>query len=217
MSFFSGSPAEYEQVSNLTRSQLKNQKDLERSSRGAFTDVGNYYRSNLSNNPQDFQAFAAPDIRRFNEQTIPNLAEQFAGMGAGGLSSSGFQNAAIGAGTDLQERLANLRASIRQNAASGMQNMAQSSLNPHTQYQMTNPGSEGFLSSFASGLGGAIPGAAMGFLTGGPPGAVAGAATGASQGFGQSSPYGKQGIPSPSPSGYKGSFGAVPNFAQGYV
>lgn len=186
MSFFTGSPAEYEQVSNLTGSQLKNQRDLERSTRGGFTDVANYYRGNLSDNPADFQAFAAPEMRRFNEQIIPDLAEQFAG--AGSLSSSGFRNAAVGAGTDLSERLAMLRANLRQNSAQGLQGLSQSSLNPHTQYQMTDQGSQGFLSSFGQGLGAAIPG----FLAGGPGGGLA--ALGSSlfgNNFGQSSPYGK--------------------------
>lgn len=180
MSFFSGSPAEYEQVSNLTRSQLKNQKDLERSTRGGFSDVANYYRGNLSDNPADFQAFAAPEMRRFNEQIIPGLSEQFAGMGAGGLSSSGFRNAAVGAGTDLSERLASIRAGLRQNAAQGLQGLSQASLNPHTSYQMTDPGSQGLFGSIGQGLGAAIPG----FLSGGGFGGMFG------QGFGQSSPYG---------------------------
>lgn len=190
MSFFTGSPAQYDQVSNLTPSQLKNQKDLERSTRGGFSDVSNYYRSNLSQDPADFQAYAAPEMRRYNEQIVPDLAEQFAGMGAGNLSSSGFRNAAVGAGTDLSERLASIRANLRQNAAQGLQSLSQSSLTPHSQYQQTDPGSQGFLGSFGSGLGGAIPGAAMGFLTGGPAGAAVGAAGGFAQGFGQSSPYG---------------------------
>jgi hypothetical protein len=214
MSFFTGSPAEYEQVSNLTPSQLKLQKERERASRGAFNQARNYYSGLLSDNSADMQAFAAPELRRFNEQTVPGLAEQFAGMGAGGLSSSGFRNAAVGAGTDLSERLASMRANLRQNAAAGLQGLAGGALTPHSQYQMTNPGSEGFLSNVASGIGGAIPG----FLMGGPAGAAAGFAGGlfgggggggGSGAFGQSSPYGKQGG-----GGYQGSFGQLPNFCQ---
>lgn len=183
MSFFTGSPAEYEQVSNLTPGQLRIQKERERASRGAFQDVGNYYRSNLSDNPADFQAFAAPELRQFNEQIIPGLAEQFAGMGAGALSSSGFRNAAVGAGTDLSERLGALRANLRQNSAQGLQGLATGALTPHTTLQQTSQGSEGVL----NGLVGALPSIAAGFFTGGPPGAGVAALTNL---FGKTSPYG---------------------------
>lgn len=185
MSFFTGSPAEYEQVSNLTPSQMRLQNERERASKGAFQDVGNYYRSNLSDNPADFAAFAAPEMRQFREQTIPDLAEQFAGMGAGNLSSSGFRNAAVGAGTDLSERLAYLRANLRQNSAQGLQGMATGALTPHTSLQQTSQGSEGVL----SGLAGVLPSIAAGFLTGGPGGAGIAGNLG-SNFFGKSSPYG---------------------------
>jgi hypothetical protein len=193
MSFFTGSPAEYEQISNLTPQQLKLEKERRMASKGGFGEVRNYYSNLLSDDSADFNAFAAPEMRRYNEQIIPDLAEQFAGMGSGALSSSGFRNAAVSAGTDLSERLAAIRAGLRQNAASGLQNLAQSSLTPHSQYQMTNPGSEGFLSGVSSGIGSAIPGAISGFLTGGPPGAFAGAGLGFMGGFGKSSPYGTGG------------------------
>jgi len=186
--FFTGSPAEYEQVSNLTPSQLKQQKQLQaagkgRGAGGAFGESADYWRDILSNDPAAFQAFEAPQQRQFNEQIIPDLAEQFAGMGAGGLSSSGFRNAAVGAGTDLSERLASMRAGLRQNAASNLFNVGQAGLQQHSQYQQTNPGSQGFLSNVASGIGAAIPGA----IAGGIPGALA---SGFSNIFGKSSPYG---------------------------
>lgn len=184
---FGGSSAQYEQVSNLTPSQLRIQNERERASRGAFNEVGNYYRSNLGNTPQDFQAFAAPELRQFHEQTIPGLAEQFAGMGAGALSSSGFRNAAVSAGTDLSERLGALRANLRQNAAQGLQGLATGALTPHTFYQQTQPGGE----SFFGGLAQQLPAVAAGFLTGGPAGGgLAALGSLGSSLFGKTSPYG---------------------------
>ena len=213
--FFTGTPAEYEQVSNLTPSQLKQQKQLQKAGRGrgaggAFGESADYWRDILSNKPEAFSAFEAPQQRQFQEQIIPDLAEQFAGMGAGNLSSSGFRNAAVSAGTDLSERLANLRAGLRQNAAQSLFGVGQAGLTPHTSYQQTNPGSEGFLSNVASGLGSAIPGAISGFMMGGPAGAAVGGGAGFLSGaFGKSSPYGNQ-----SNSGYQGSFGQLPSFGQ---
>lgn len=178
--FFEGTPAEYEQVSNLTPSQLRIKKEQERSLRGAPTQVADYYRGLLGNDSTDFQAFAAPEMRQFQEDIIPGLAEQFAGMGAGGLSSSGFRNAAVQAGTDLSERLANLRAQLRQNAAQGLSGLTSQALTPHTQYQQTQAGSEGFLSqalpAVATAAGTAFGGPAGGFI--------------ANQMFGKSNPYG---------------------------
>ena len=60
----------------------------------------------------------APYLRQFQEKTIPGLAEQFSGAGAGGQSSSAFQQALGASGSDLQERLAALGMGQQQNALS---------------------------------------------------------------------------------------------------
>lgn len=191
--FLTGTPEVREQVSNLTPSQMRNQKQLERAGRrrgagGAFGDSADYYRDLLSNNSADFDSFAAPEMRRFNEQIIPDLAEQFAGMGSGALSSSGFRNAAVGAGADLSERLGAIRAQLRQQGAAGLTNIGQMGLTPHSQWQTTQPGSEGFLSQIAPAVG-----TAAGAYFGGPIGASIGNMAGNwISGKGQSSPYGNQ-------------------------
>ena len=148
--FFTGSPSKYENVPNL----LPNQEPLQQQqvnaamgpgAGGAFGDAADYYRNNLSDNPADFNAFAAPEMRRYNEEIVPGLSEQFAGMGAGGLSSSGFRNAQVQGATDLSERLGALRANLRMNSAQGLQNIGQAGLNPYSQNVMTEQGTEGFL------------------------------------------------------------------------
>ena len=116
---------------------------------GAFGQSADYFRQILEDNPELMQQFYAPEQRRFQQETIPGLAEQFAGMGSGALSSSGFRNAAVQAGTDLQERLANIRAQLKQNAASGLAGLGQVGLGNYSQDVMTQPGSQGFLSSVA--------------------------------------------------------------------
>lgn len=184
--FFTGSPAEYEQVSNLTPQQLKLERERRRASKGAFGQSGDYWRNMLSDDPSAFAAFEAPAQRQFNEQIIPDLAEQFAGMGSGGLSSSGFRNSAISAGADLSERLAAMRAGLRENAASNLYNLGQSALQPHTQYQQTDPGSQGILGGLASGIGGALPG----MLSSGISNFLGGGNKGGAGQFGTTSPYG---------------------------
>jgi len=160
MGFWNGEPATVENVSNLRGYQEGLHRQSTRAAQGrgaggAFGDVADYYRNQLSDNPSDMQAFAAPEMRRFNEQVIPGLAEQFAGMGSGALSSSGFRNAAVGAGTDLSERLGAIRANLRQQSAQGLMGVGQQGLQSYTT-QHTNPGTEGFGSQVI----GAITGAA---------------------------------------------------------
>lgn len=158
---------------------------------GGFGDAADYYRDLLSNDSQTMNQLSAPEMRQFNEEIIPGLSEQFAGMGSGGLSSSGFRNAAVNAGTDLSERLGALRAQLRAQGAQSFQNLSQGALNPVME-NIHRPATGGFLQSAAPAVGTAI-GAAIG----GPLGAAAGGFLGnmTSNAFnpsqkGTSSPYG---------------------------
>lgn len=119
---------------------------------GAFGQSADYYRNLLSNSPQDMQQFEAPEMRRFNEDIIPGLSEQFAGMGSGGLSSSGFRNAAVNAGTDLSERLGAMRANLRQSGAAGLQNIGQAGLGQFNE-NILRPATGGLIGGMAGGLG----------------------------------------------------------------
>jgi len=57
-----------------------------------------------------YQDFEQPYLTEFNEQTLPRLAEQFAGGAQGGaLSSSGFAQALGGAAAGLKSNLAGLK------------------------------------------------------------------------------------------------------------
>lgn len=204
--FFTGTPEKYEQRSTLGKEQQPLYKQMLAASQGkgaggAFGESADYYRDLLSDDSQTANAMFAPEMRRFNEQIVPDLAEQFAGMGSGGLSSSGFRNAAVGAGTDLSERLGSIRAQLRQQGAQGLSNLGNQSLQNYNEYYQSDPGSQGFLSQAAP-----LIGTAVGAFAGGPTGAAMGAQAANSM-FGKSSPYGNQGQ-----SGYQGSFGQLPKF-----
>lgn len=184
---------QYKKISLLRPNQeglqaQQSQAAMGKNAGGAFGNAADYYYDLLSNDSNTFNKFAAPEMRRFNEDIIPGLSEQFAGMGAGGLSSSGFRNAAVGAGTDLSERLGALRAQLRQQGAQGLQNLGQGALSTYDEnvYEQPKPG---FLESLAPAAGGL----AGSFL--GPIGAAAGQGIGSMFGNwfnskGQSSPYG---------------------------
>ena len=173
-----GTEGKFLQKSKLGPEQMGSYNQLQGASQGmgaggAFGDSADYYRGLLSNNSEDFNAFAAPEMRRFNEQTIPGIAEQFAGMGSGGLSSSGFRNASINAGTDLSERLGAIRAQLRQQGAQGLMNIGQQSLGDYNQNFYQEPQDSGLLGGIGSALGGLagsfIPGVgtALGAAAGG--------------------------------------------------
>lgn len=158
--FFTGSPEKRENVSLLTKGQqgLHNQlvnAGMNPGAGGAFGGAADYYRNLLSDQSQDYNAFAAPALRQYNEEIVPGLSEQFAGMGAGGLSSSGFRNAQIQGATDLAERLGQLRAQLRQQGAAGLANIGQMGLNPVSQNMVTQAGSPGLLGAVAPAFGNA--------------------------------------------------------------
>ena len=74
-----------------------------------------FLQSLLSNEPGAFDAFEAPYIQQFNQQTAPGIAERFAGMGtgAGASSSSALNNSLAQAGAGLQNQLASLRGNLQ--------------------------------------------------------------------------------------------------------
>lgn len=159
--FFTGTPEKHKRVSTLRPEQEDLYNQLQSASQGpgaggAFGDAADYYRNLLSDNPEDFNAFAAPEMRRFNEDIVPGLAEQFAGMGSGGLSSSGFRNSVTGAGADLSERLGALRAQLRQSGAAGLQNIGNAGLQNFSQDVVSQQGTPGLLGMAAPAIGNAI-------------------------------------------------------------
>lgn len=184
MAFFTGSPEIRKNVSSLQKQQKPIFNQLTNAAQqgegGAFGKASDYYSGLLSDENQDYNDFSAPALRQYQEDIVPGLSEQFAGMGAGGLSSSGFRNAQIQGATDLSERLGSLRAQLRQQGAQGLQNIGQLGLGDYSQPTTTQQGTQGFLSQIAPAAGSAI-GAAIGSY-GGPAGIAAGATAGNSFG-----------------------------------
>lgn len=172
--FLTGTPEKHERKPTLLDQQMPLAEQLWAAGMGpgaggAFGTAADYYRDLMSDDSTTAQAMFAPEQRRFNEEIIPGLSEQFAGMGAGGLSSSGFTNAAVNAGTDLSERLGAIRANLRSQGAAGLAGIGQAGLGNYSQDVMTEPGSQGFLGQIAPAIG-----TAAGAYFGGPAGAAAG-------------------------------------------
>jgi hypothetical protein len=160
-----GKPERNYQQSLLSQEQQPNLSSLlqalkGRGAEGAFGQSADYYRDLLDPNSQTFSAMSDPEMRRFREQIVPDLAEQFSGHG--GIGSSGFRNAALGAGADLSERLGAIRASLRQQAAQGLTGLGQLGLGQY-QENIHRPETFGLLGSAFEGAGkaaGAVAGRA---------------------------------------------------------
>lgn len=79
---------------------------------------GNEWLQNLFSDPNFFKSFEAPLMRQFEEETIPGLANRFAGMGSGGsLGSTSFRNALGREASTLHEKIASLRGGLQQTGA----------------------------------------------------------------------------------------------------
>lgn len=167
--FLTGTPEKRKNVSTLRPEQegLYNQAvnaGKGSGAGGAFGQSADYYRNLLSDNSADYNAFAAPQMRQYNEDIVPGISEQFAGMGSGGLSSSGFRNAQVQGGVDLSERLGQIRANLRQAGAQGLQNIGQTGLQNYSQNMVTQPGTQGALPGILGATGTAFGGPALGAL-----------------------------------------------------
>lgn len=87
---------------------------------------GQNWLQSMFNDPEFFNSFEAPLQRQFNEQTVPDLANRFAGMGSGGsLGSTGFRNQLAREGSNLSTNIAALRGGMQQNAIPQMLGYAQ--------------------------------------------------------------------------------------------
>jgi hypothetical protein len=82
----------------------------------------------------NFDAYAEPALRTFNERIAPGIAERYTALGAGSQRSSAFQNRLAEEGSNLSRDLAESYAQRRQGQATDLIN---TSLTPqyHTQYE----------------------------------------------------------------------------------
>lgn len=185
MGFWTGNKDQISQQSTLDKGQQGLLSSLLQMLQGQQGQGGNYQQSQdylgrmISGSGEDYERFAAPFKTQFEQQTLPGIAERFAGLGGGlgggTMGSSGFAQALGGAGTQFQSNLANLYAQIQQQAAGQamgqFNNLAGMGLGTRAFENIYQPGSTGALGGMLSGLGqGLGTGLGMGIgggLTGG--------------------------------------------------
>jgi hypothetical protein len=125
--------------------------------KGAFGDLfGNF-------NKEEFEkGVAQPEIKRFQQDVLPQLIHKF--IGSGNTNSSSFRKALTRGGADLSSKLAELlyqaQQGQKQNQLAGL-NLAQGTKQFENIFQ---PGQEGLVSKFTGGLGKGLGSAAGGGL-----------------------------------------------------
>lgn len=146
----------YKKVSNFDKTQqgLYNQMGRALGQGGGFQNAFGALQGYLDPNSQAYGDFEAPYRTQFNEQTLPMIAERFAGAGAnsGALSSSGFGQALGGAGAQFESNLAGLKEQMRRASIGDILGQYQNFLGQKPyHYREQGPGA---LSSIFSSLGG---------------------------------------------------------------
>ncbi len=114
--FLLGKKGQMGQISTLTPEQQQRLSNIMGMGDRLMPGAENLLSGLLSGSPEALQAYQQPAIDQFQQQIAPSIAERFAGMGAGGLSSGAFNRAMTGAGANLATDLAAQRASLQQNA-----------------------------------------------------------------------------------------------------
>ena len=119
-----GQPGEFQKIPTMSPEQQQLLSKL-LSLLGGEGQLGGGYEEGLSSlmelmdpSAASQQRFAQPYLEQFEQETVPGIAERFAGMGAqgGALSSSGFGQALGAAGSGLQTQLAGLKSQLQRGA-----------------------------------------------------------------------------------------------------
>ena len=153
MSWLFGSSPQMQQTNRFTPQQQQYQNQLVEGLQRPSSEALNYIMQILSSDPELMAQFEEPYKMQFEQETLPGIAERFAGMGTGGaLGSSAFQQTLGRAGKELSTQLAALRGGLKQNALQGLQGF-QSPAFAQQRENLYQPGTLGLLPGLAQGAG----------------------------------------------------------------
>lgn len=132
---------------------------------GGYGQAMDVLRQFLDPSSQAYQSFADPYMREFEQQTIPGLAERFAGAGAqgGALSSSGFGQALSSAGSNLQSNLVSMKTGLMRQSAGDIFGEYNRALGQQPFGYTQNPGKQGMAAQLIAALVKAFAGGGGGF------------------------------------------------------
>lgn len=154
LDFLFGKKEKTEQIPTFTPQQTRLQKDINRNLRQSLPGAFEYLNQLLSGSPEAFEAFEAPHLRAFEEETIPTIAERFSALN--GQRSSAFGQQLGKAGGALQENLAAQKAGLRQSAIPQLQGFLGAGMQPSFE-NIFRPATPGFAQTGAQSLASALP------------------------------------------------------------
>ena len=150
---FFGTSGGMEQLTRFTPQQMQMFSQLLGGLGGAQSSGMDFLTQLLSGDEGAFAKFEDPFKRQFQQETVPGIAERFAGAGThGATSSSGMQQSMAQAGKELTESLGSLRGNLQQNALSQLQGMMGMGFQPTFENIYKQP-TMGMFGGLASGLG----------------------------------------------------------------
>lgn len=163
--FLFGNPDEYQQLPTMNRGQQKRLNRLggqiDELQGGGYGDAMSILQQYLDPQSDIYRNFEQPYLQQFEQQTVPMLAERFAGLGAqgGALSSSGFGQALGTAGANLQTQLAQMKQQYQRQSINDL-------LSQYNQLTGQYLGARPFENIYQPGSTGLIGGAANAFAQG---------------------------------------------------
>lgn len=160
-------PTMNRQQQNVFRQFNKQLQGMMPGANQAFSQLQQY----MDPNSDIWKQFEDPYKMQFEQETVPMLAERFAGLGGGlggGLSSSGFGQSLGAAGSQLSTNLAGMKANMQRQSIMDLLNqfnqMAGLGLGTQSFAYGHQPASPGFLPTMAgAAVGGFAQGAGQGF------------------------------------------------------
>jgi hypothetical protein len=145
--FLFGKESKIKKLPTMSDQQGELFKSLLGSLQGGNNQAMNLLQQYLNPQSDIYQNFEKPYLQQFEQETVPMLAERFAGAGAqgGALSSSGFGQALSSAGSNLQTGLAQMKSGMQRQSIQDILGMNQMALGTSPFSYLQKPASAGFL------------------------------------------------------------------------
>ena len=149
---FPGSKSKMEQVPGMTEEQKGLLGQTASGLKAPMQTGMDLYQRILSGDPEAMQAFEAPLMSQFHDETVPELAHQFTGA----HRSSAFGQQLGQAGASLSERLGAMRAELKMKAMQGLSGMYGQTMGARQFENVQHPAQGGMGQSVAPAIGQAV-------------------------------------------------------------
>lgn len=178
-----GRAPSWQKQSNFTKGQEQNLQNITQQQNqlagqgGGYQDAMSLLQQYLNPNSDVYKNFEKPYLEQYQNQTLPEIANRYAGQNAmgSGLMTSGFGQSLGAAGSSLQAQLAQMKQQYQRQSINDLLNqynqLTNTSLGTRSFENVYDPGEEGKLSFLGNVLDTA--GQTLAIAYGGPAGGAA--------------------------------------------